>query len=520
MVIGLDDQSFLAKYSMTLQTVQKSELTLSDQQSIRINPEPIGKGGEGNVYEVLSPKHLRNYVVKLYHSQERDSERMAKLRYMINHPPSDSDFSLIWPKDIVFEDSLFAGFLMLRANGKYDLSILSSLKLSIRLEEVWHRKFSRSTLEGLMNRAKLCFNVATAIYQLHLTQRYVLVDIKPENIKTQLNGIVSVIDLDSVEIIDRQQLLFPAPKLSLEYSPPEARNIQVKTDIIPETWDRFSMAVVFYKILFGIHPFAVTGKDAYNRFVSHDQKIQAGLFPFGKMRPHIQVVPRPHDNFVALPKSVQELFLRCFDQGLMKPELRPSAREWCEALKNMNIQVQKYQDPLALTRLAQKSKKVDWVFIPKKRTMMNSEQLGFAPIIMMTVYNSLDNLFNGNDQVAIPIFLALLFGIGAGFVDSLKSVREMHLYPNSNTLLIEYKGLLTEKIIREYPINRLVAHYRERTNGDMLKVFYKKRWGGEKEIARVKVDANGNNRELVDNLMRKLESLKVRIKKPRKFWLS
>lgn len=505
---------------MTSQTVQKSELTLSDKQNIRIPSEPLGKGGEGNVYEVISPDYLRNFVVKIYHPQERNTQRMAKLNYMIAHPPGESDKALIWPTDLVYEDGVFVGFIMPRAQGKYDLSILSSLKLSVRLEEAWHHKFTRSAMAGLSNRAKLCYNVATAIYQLHLTGRYVLVDIKPENIKISLSGIVSIIDLDSVEIIDREHLLFHAPKLSPEYSPPEVKNIQVKTDVIPETWDRFSMAVVFYKILFGIHPFAVTGKDEYSRFVSHEQKIQAGLFPFGKLRGHIDVVPRPHDNFAALPHVVQDLFLRCFDQGLNEPHLRPSAHEWREVLRNMDIQVKKYQDPLTLTKISHKSKKVDWVFTPEKLTMMNNEQIGLAPVFMITFYNSLENLFNGNDQVVIPIFLALVFGVGAVFVDSLRSVQEMHILPNYNTLLIQYKGIFTKKIIREYPLDRLVATYKERSSGNILKISQKKRWGGEKEIARIKVDLEGRNQNLVDNLLRKLSTVNIKIRDGRNKWLS
>ena len=162
------------------------------------------------------------------------------------------------------------------------------------------------------------------LQQLHQTGKYVLVDIKPENIKISLNGYISIIDLDSLEIVDGNKLLFPAQKLSAEYCPTEVKHLDFKTQIIPETWDRFSMAVVFYKILFGIHPFAGTGIESYKNLVSHEQKIQAGLFPHGSRADLMDVVPFPHQNFKALPRHLQKLFLKSFDEGLYRPPLRPS----------------------------------------------------------------------------------------------------------------------------------------------------------------------------------------------------
>ena len=216
---------------------------------------PLGRGGEGEVYEVVHPRNLKDYVVKIYHPQERTQNRESKILYMIGHPPEIQDeLSIIWPKAVIHQGGRFVGFLMRRARGEHDLTILSSLKLSSRLGNDWHKKFSRERTDGLNNRIKLCHNIAVVLQQLHQTGKYVLVDIKPENIKISLNGYISIIDLDSLEIIDRDKLLFPAQKLSAEYSPTEVKNLDFKTEIIPETWDRFSVSVVFYKVLFGIHP--------------------------------------------------------------------------------------------------------------------------------------------------------------------------------------------------------------------------------------------------------------------------
>ncbi len=324
---------------------------------IEINPQPLGKGGEGNVHEIIQPQVLRNYVVKIYHPKEQKPERQAKLNYLIQHRPTlRDDFSVIWPEELVFQEGKFAGFLMKKARGNHDLTVLAGLKPSRKLSPDWREKYNRSHVSGFIHLAKVCYNVAAAIDQLHQTGRYVLVDIKPENIKISYNGNVSLIDIDSIEVMEGQELIFPAEKLSSEYSPAELRHLDFKQDLIPESWDRFSMAVVFYKVLFGLHPFAGTVKPNYGNLVSHEQKIQAGYFPNGSLSGCFQVVPRPHQNFQALSPRWQELFLRCFDRGYLQPDCRPKAEEWCQQLEHPQIYTEKYRNPYPKPRPVRKPK--------------------------------------------------------------------------------------------------------------------------------------------------------------------
>jgi serine/threonine protein kinase len=318
----------------------------SQNKKIQISDTPLGEGGEGKVYEVLNPSDLQNYVVKVYHPHERTPEREAKLRYLQAHrPPLLDDFSVIWVEDLVYEKDEFVGFLMLKAVSSVDLTFLTGLQVSDKLSAEWLEKYSRHSLQGFQNRAKLCYNIASAVSQIHQSQQYVLVDLKPENLKIKLNGQVSLIDTDSIQVLENEQVIFPAQKLSPEYSPAEIKQLSLAKDYIPETWDRFSLAVVFYKVLFGLHPFAVTGKAEYQNLHSHEQKIQAGLFPFGEKSADIQVVPPPHANFEALPFAMRMLFIRAFDQGYNLPATRPTAHEWCEQLLDFKPINPNYQNP-------------------------------------------------------------------------------------------------------------------------------------------------------------------------------
>ncbi|MFK7950011.1 MAG: hypothetical protein AB8G11_20645, partial [Saprospiraceae bacterium] len=100
-----------------------------------------------------------------------------------------------------------------------------------------------------------------------------------------------------------------------------------------ESWDLFSLTVIFYKLLFGIHPFAASCNPPYDKLVSLHQKIEAGLFVHSASKQqHFKVVPPPHRKFSTVNSAVQSLFLRCFEDGHDNPDLRPVADEWLWAI--------------------------------------------------------------------------------------------------------------------------------------------------------------------------------------------
>lgn len=327
-----------------------------NQTPIPLYPKPFAQGGEGSIYELI---HQKSLVAKLYHPQERTSSKFQKLKHLIKSPPSTpNQASLAWPKEIIMHQDEFAGFLMPKVEKSHDLSVLCSLRLSNNLYRTWKKKYDRSKAKNLIHRLKIAYHIAEALSRLQATGQYIWVDMKPENIKVSLDGRVHLIDLDSVEVIQDGQILFPAQKVSPEYSPPELAKIQLGQDLIPETWTRFSMAVLFYKLFLGLHPFAVGGSEKFKQLVSHEQKIQAGLFPFGSNQSQVKVIPPPHKNFFSLPLEIQNLFIRCFDQGLYKPELRPHPEEWKQVLQSSSTPIiKKYKDPLKITAKSKTSLK-------------------------------------------------------------------------------------------------------------------------------------------------------------------
>ena len=306
----------------------------NSKQTIQLDKKPFAAGGEGELFRVVSPSAYRQFVVKLYFQGKRTKKQATKIQYLIQNPPGivnkSGHQSIIWVKDSVLEDGQFAGFLMPFAEGA-KLEILCTQKLPKRYRNKWS-KFALGERGAAKLRLKVCFNIAAAVYQIHKTQKYVLVDLKPDNIIINLNGLISIVDIDSVQVTEEGQMKYPARVATLEFSPPEYFNDEAKPGkhTIFETWDRFGLAVIFYKMLFGIHPYAGTGKPPFDKYVNLQDKIKHGQFVHSPAKRHnFAVVPPPHQAFYKLPIRIQNLFVRCFDYGHQNTYDRPSANEWC-----------------------------------------------------------------------------------------------------------------------------------------------------------------------------------------------
>ncbi|MDD2984118.1 MAG: hypothetical protein PHQ74_12100 [Crocinitomicaceae bacterium] len=304
--------------------------TLQHGATLSVADNPLGEGGEGEVYEILSPANYRNSVAKILYPDKRTNERRYKVRYMVDNPPANIQDGnghnfLIWPQQILLDNNDFVGFIMPKAEG-IDLEELCRVKLKPELGSEW-QKFYRDNFDSMILRLVLCSNIAKAVNALHATGHYVIGDLKPENIRVKSNGLVSILDLDSCQISDGGQIRFQSKMNTPKYNPPET--IIEHKEL---SWDLFIIGVIFYEILCGIHPFIGTTKTPYENLNTPEQKIQAGLFPFGSKSNYFEVIAIPHYDFKNLPDRVQKLFLRCFDQGITNPAIRPNTTDWLNNL--------------------------------------------------------------------------------------------------------------------------------------------------------------------------------------------
>jgi len=307
-------------------------LTTSNGIQVKVEKEPFAKGGEGAIHRIISPLDYAGFCAKLYFPKERNSQRKEKVEYMTLNPPPNlkgDNHIICWPKDVLFQGRKFVGFMMPVAfSGSIQLYELCTPRLKDKHGAVWQRKFDRSTGVGIQSRLKLCTNLAAAIHNIHTLQSYVLVDLKPQNILVTDSGKVSIIDCDSIQISHNRQILFPAKVATPEYVPPEGVNINPEKNRVLPSWDRFSMAVVFYEVLFGLHPYAASFSGRYQNSETLDSKIKSGLFVHGKNSNYVSAMPPLHQSYEIIPESLRTLFRKAFDIGNQIPEARPTAEEW------------------------------------------------------------------------------------------------------------------------------------------------------------------------------------------------
>ncbi len=292
-------------------------------------------GLEGMVYtEITYPPSYKDKCVKLYKDEKkRDrSDRKEKMLHMVNNPPSKVEgdgYIICWPQELIYQNGLFGGFVMHRApDDSIELSSLCSLKLRMDLPGEWHTRYDRDKPKGKLSRLKMCVNIAYAIKSIHSRGIYTMVDMKPKNILVTHKGMVFLVDIDSIQIADKNKVKHRAGGFTDEYAPPELHHLSLERDYIPVSWDRFSIAVMFYQILLGIHPYTATFGAPYDNANSIAESIQKGLFVHGSKAGYITKLPRPHDGFNDFPLELRDLFVRSFENGHSDPQKRPSIDEW------------------------------------------------------------------------------------------------------------------------------------------------------------------------------------------------
>ncbi|MCS7072918.1 MAG: hypothetical protein NZ108_00465, partial [Bacteroidia bacterium] len=204
-------------------------LTLSNGTIIQLAKE-LGKGGEGTVYEIQSPSYLSNYVAKIF-NKIPSTEKVQKLNYLINNKPQTEENGhtfLIWPLDLIYENGAMVGFIMQKAEGEElelfcDDSFLSyngpQNNTPLYKGTVWE-KFAFVQPNFVITKLKIAYNICAAVAAVHARNCYVLVDLKPVNIKIKENGLISIIDIDSIQVAEKGKVLFGSNVKTPEYSPP------------------------------------------------------------------------------------------------------------------------------------------------------------------------------------------------------------------------------------------------------------------------------------------------------------
>jgi len=320
---------------MIVYTYQSEKVILEDK--------PLASGGEGQVHRVTScPSRFNNVCAKLYFKPKLTKELEKKIRFMVDNPPDTivgTGVILAWPIETIHEqkNGRFLGFIMPVAfPDSKKLVILTTPTLKKTHKAEWYKFDKELDIRGaLISRMKLMKNISIPIHLLHATDKYVLKDFKPDNVLVTPTGKVTIVDMDSIQICDKGRLLFPGTAATENYVPPEFYTNRVGCDAkipLDKSWDNFAIGEVFYQLLFGLNPYAVTPKTEEENSNTLPYCISHNLFPFGENASKIAVVPKPHNNFKVVPQPIQDLFIRAFSD---MPDNRPHVMEWGKTINTV-----------------------------------------------------------------------------------------------------------------------------------------------------------------------------------------
>jgi WD40 repeat protein len=292
-------------------TTSKRTLTLGKK---------LATSGEGVVWETSLP----GYLAKLYHTPT--PERIEKLQAMIADPPEDptlklKHISIAWPQELLQNqrgDSL--GFLMPAILQGEKLSTIYNPRLRNRKAPQFNWYYLHTT----------ALNVASIIENIH-AKGYVVGDIKPQNFLVNRQALPSIIDTDSFQIRDpHSEKVYRCLVGSEGFTPAELLGKDLGSLDQTATHDLFRLGVLIYLLLFGDHPFKgkwIGPGDAPNP----TELIRRGYWPYG---PGSLIQPGPTTIPVnAVHPTLEGYFRRCFTDGHANPAARPTAAEWCRALR-------------------------------------------------------------------------------------------------------------------------------------------------------------------------------------------
>lgn len=399
-------------------------------EAVIVEDKPFASGGEGGLHIIESPTRFVRHVAKIFHLNKRDDQqREAKINYLIANRPkfefTPGHDTIIWVEHSLYDEKgNFVGFVMPLASGE-KLEVLCAPKLPKYLSGEWNRlEFGHE--DSLRLRLKVCYNIAAAIHQIHSTGKYVLVDLKPDNVLIHSTGLISIVDTDSFEIIENGKTTFPATVVTPEYTPPEYyEGTRPGHVTIENSWDRFSLAVIFYRILFGIHPFAASAIPPYDNLVSLGDKIHHGLYVHHHKKNNVfSVIPPPHRKFEELEDELKELFQTTFIDGHENPDARITAEQWAMAFLNSTHLVIDRPLPSKTLNL-DKTLKQNWYEAAVNKVIDDMKLSAPVPQVIATKIVQKDTFANqalndykqaGSVLLNLAKFGGLVFGIVSAFV--------------------------------------------------------------------------------------------------------
>lgn len=362
----------------------------SKGEKIILAEQAFAMGGEGAIYEIVSPTHA-GFVAKVYHKKELAAQREEKIVFMQQNNPTthaspELKRAIVWVESALYDETDFVGFIMPKVQQAISLKSLTLVQsLSKKYGPQW-RKFDHDQLGAHQKRLVIAYNLSQAVNVLHQTGKYVLVDMKPENILLREDASIALIDLDGIQINNKTSdqngvglRQFPASVFTEEYVPPEKykETLLPKKGKIHQEWDYFSLAVIIYELLFGIHPYQAS----HQLLTTRSELIKEGFFVQGGKQEELHKIPYLHDNFDRLDPALRKQFYNTFEEGHASPQYRTSADAWANSLFSVLNQTSAYQTKMEIVPVTSKTEHKSFIIEDRKKPLRFTQRAQAGTIL-------------------------------------------------------------------------------------------------------------------------------------------
>lgn len=299
--------------------------------SLTMEDTPLGKGGEGAVYSVLSHSvdglpPAKELVVKIYHSP-MEGNRREKIISMVSAPPNSTMFA--WPLALAARNGLFVGFVMEKLNPH-------SMKEWAHLA---HTKTRREIAREFDVRYAIaaCLNLAIATQAAH-SQGHVLGDILNEsNAAVGSDASIVLLDTDSAQIKGKDGRVFRCEVGKPEYTAAELIGRPLREQDRTVATDSFAFGVLFFQMLTGgAHQTdgIYTGSEDAPSTIS---KISQCIVPMLRDESSRGFKPVPRIAVAGIPSQLKALILQLSEAD---PQRRPSFEQIIQSIREVQANLE------------------------------------------------------------------------------------------------------------------------------------------------------------------------------------
>jgi DNA-binding helix-hairpin-helix protein with protein kinase domain len=283
----------------------------------------LGRGGEGNVYEVQGVLEL---AAKIYH-QNKAGDRAEKISAMTSAKWHTLAPNIAFPIDALYEHgNRFVGFTMRRVGGQQPIHALySPTSRKSSFPEAGFKFLIRTAL-----------NIARSIANVHNTG-CVIGDINHSGILVANNATATLIDCDSFQVQAAGKTFLCKVGVS-EFTPPELQNKRLDQLCRTVNHDGFGLAIIIFNLLFmGRHPFA--GKFLGRGEMLIEQAIAQYRFAYSSRKSETRMEPPPGVPLLDdMPKEIADAFEMAF--GPVGTTIgRPGAADWVRLIEGAERQI-------------------------------------------------------------------------------------------------------------------------------------------------------------------------------------